>query len=339
MIPRDLLFLFCYRDAEQVNYTTPRHEYYTNSSGETETQVVYDHHIADDHENNCTVKLTVAEFPDGFVAQAPPAYDGDGHYYQFPFQLTLPRTVPAGVVIENGNDRAEIVHSMFVEVKHGDDPDHCKSYKVCRTTVLVLSRNNKPVSTQFTKDTKDVMFCCCFPRGTIALGAKLDKAAYWAGENFTFQAYATNNSTVKNKDFRPKMIVTEHISFMAMGHHSYTSLRLGSQKCIGVPSTEADVQQNLFQFPLPHSTHSTSQSKLVCIWHEAEFTVDTPCCIDNLSVHLPMVVNASCRQTTPASVQPPPPPAAARKTKEGEEDPRVRISGVPQAGQAGLQEC
>jgi len=274
-----------------VHYTTTSTETY-HENGETKTRTVTHHHTAHDHEHNCKIRVPVAKFPDGWVAEAPPAYDGSGNYYQFPFEFSLPQTVPAGTVIHNGRDRAAIVHTVLVEVRHGEHHHHCKSYEVYHTGVNVLSRNFQPVSAQFTRDTKDVMFCCCFPRGTVELGAKLDKNAYRAGDNLTFQAYATNNSTVKQEDCRPMMAVVEHNRFSACGHHSHGSCDLIRQY-IDVPSSEADLHETVFRFSLPHSARSTTlgeNAKLVSIWHEADFIVNTPCCSGNPTVCLPIVI-------------------------------------------------
>ena len=168
-------------------------ECYVNLEGQAKTVVHYTtgsgdnrrHHVARETQVFMHLQALIAKFD----ASAPVAVG----QYQFPFTFPLPAEAQSSCFVQ-GRNSACVQYVLTVQLLR---PGFMKRDMVQAVPIEVVAKPPASMGEQFTKQQVPVNCCCCIPRGTLALGARLNATAYKAGDNMTVIFEVQNESKTK----------------------------------------------------------------------------------------------------------------------------------------------
>lgn len=268
------LYAIFHGDAET---TVHSEETEWEGSGENRRQVTR-HHVHHARERLVEDVRLVAKFMGGCAAPG---------LYQFPFEFALHPMLPSSAFV-SGNDHAAIAYGVEV---HMVRPGFFNRDLVHRTFIDLIANVPHPITPEMVHDNPTVNFCCCFNRGSVDLGAALEKNAFCANENVVVNFQMSNNSSSEVQDIR--IDLKERIHLHAQGRHSHKTHTLASHVVGGV-RPGASVPPNLVNLILPPAfMHCSLQTGILQIEHYVEVKGETPFCVDNPSVKLPVTVHRS----------------------------------------------
>lgn len=190
--------------------TTVRYTKRTGSGDNRKTKV----YTAKETSTNYHLRMIGSQFPTGRAEVG---------RYQIPFEFNIPPAAPSSVIVPLINrDSATITHMITVGIDVNG-----KTYYVHSVPFQVKSLVTHPIVSTMTEDKQDVNFLCCFNRGTIFLGAMLQKNAYHAGEMASITYEVDNNSSSLVEGVQVDLIAT--VSASAKSHRFVRTKVLASR--------------------------------------------------------------------------------------------------------------
>jgi len=150
-----------------------------------------------------------------------------GGMHQLTFEMMIPVEAEPSSSWGDGRNKLDVTHEVSVVVeRHGDswssEMGPQEGFYEVHTVLLDVARPPPPPSPPVKFDTQErVAYCCLFKQGTISLQADLAKSQFLAGENMSFNASVTNNSSVSEADLvssGTNIQVVRHVHVSAMNH-------------------------------------------------------------------------------------------------------------------------
>ena len=257
------------------------------------------------HRNILRLEMIVNSFSSGMVRRG-----GD---FEFPFEFELPRNLPASMLCHSndGQSYCSINYTIEGSLRR---PGILFSHIHHTTSFFVRTNPREIISPDFQRairippDKQNVNFCCCINRGTISLGAEIDKDTFNRNESVRVGFSVRNESSV-NID-TVKVSFSEVVSWKAQGKSATCSFTLAERNmrpsCIkGTASALNPSRENLFadeesaylydpcqsiDFILSNTARDSHEGALIQVRHEIHVTAITPCCITSPEVNIPVFV-------------------------------------------------
>lgn len=225
--------------------------------------------------------------------------------YRLPFDVELPGSLPSSMMHHSGGDSCAIVYKMKAILKGSGV---LWNYS-CEQPVHVKAQPKPVERTPFISqpDTQAVNLLCCFNRGTVSLGAKLDCTHLERGTTTGVSVACHNNSTVTIQTVQARLI--ERVKWTAGSHSSSSNVNLdlfvfnknmkGTERQIAAGKSRVDLNQiyqkivngtNAGSLTLPPRALNSYNGSLIRVEHSVVVTIDTPCCIDNPTIYIPCLV-------------------------------------------------
>uniref|UniRef100_A0A7R9W0F7 Arrestin C-terminal-like domain-containing protein n=1 Tax=Pseudictyota dubia TaxID=2749911 RepID=A0A7R9W0F7_9STRA len=153
----------------------------------------------------------ISTFPNGGI---PPGQ------YEFPFEAALPPDLPASMRCEKGQSMCRVSYSMTAQIVDSGSFLGSSKPSASRDFCVVASspplRHLEGTEIVVPPETIPVSTCCCFGRGSMTIGAQIDKSALRPTEMVKVGFFCKNNSTVKVANV--KVSLEEEVTWRANGH-------------------------------------------------------------------------------------------------------------------------
>ena len=227
--------------------------------------------------------------------------------YKLPFDIELPASLPSSMKVTAGDGYCQIVYEVKGELKGSG---MLWNYK-CEQAVAVVAVDapTEPVPFHGPPATEDVNMMCCFNRGSISLGATVLDTRLARGASTQVGFSCRNNSTVSIDGIEASL--WQKSKFKAHGHresgrkkiaHVYFNNLPGldaKSKVVQVRDAASERQEifkelqsgkTLVSFQVPPFSVCSYVGPLMEVSHVLVFKVETPCCMDNPTIKVPVQI-------------------------------------------------
>jgi hypothetical protein len=229
--------------------------------------------------------------------------------YEYPFQITLPPGLPGKQGERIGSDYFLIEYFLEARLHRLG----MLTWDVKNKTEIFLADPpyvNLPTPSFAIPQTVPVYFCCCINTGTMTLSSNVNNTNICMEEILRIDYSVHNESSSRVKAL--EIIVVEASSFHAMGHYSGSKNnlcyeRIPAELLEGIETTTGNDTKNSTstvlisteaikrsmkskQFVFPTS-RPTFRGQLGSVTHTVFVRIITPCCVQNPSIEIPLLVH------------------------------------------------
>eukprot|EP00052_Salpingoeca_macrocollata_P000472 m.20431 g.20431 ORF g.20431 m.20431 type:complete len:438 (+) comp10548_c0_seq2:79-1392(+) len=264
---------------EEARWVEQRSRTHHNADGSTRTETYDEPH----HEVSTFFEVDVAVH--NFGGSVMPGQ------YSFPFQFTLPTSLPGSFDCRSHHrSHGQVFYTAKAECKVAGMFSSNLRHSQPITVQALLNQNISPI---IAKQHKDVNCCCCFNRGSADIAVHVEKNAYAPGEVANVICEVANNST---EDIT--VISVQLVRAMTLRAHgrTFTASDVVSQNSYpGVPKQTSRDHSNPLRLPLQLANQLAASvtSRLVNCTYTVSVVFETGgCCIGNLSVSVPVKIYA-----------------------------------------------
>jgi len=255
---------------------------YAKFSGEVITAVRYTTGSGDNrrthtaHQTNPVVgeTLCVASFPG----------DAEPGLYQFPFQFTLHPSLPSSARSGWGGNEGSLIYGVGVQLER---PGFMQ-WDLVNRTIFEVASAPPPTSAPMQKmDIQDVNMCCCIPKGNMELNSSLPFTVLAGQQAMQLQVSVKNPSSQDISKVAVELV--EKVWLSANGHTTDARSVLVATNLQGIPAGSNMEQVVPLGLP-PSFPNSTTDTAIMKVSHHIEVRADTPCCITNPALVLPVTL-------------------------------------------------
>eukprot|EP00566_Odontella_aurita_P006017 CAMPEP_0113576576 /NCGR_PEP_ID=MMETSP0015_2-20120614/28373_1 /TAXON_ID=2838 /ORGANISM="Odontella" /LENGTH=574 /DNA_ID=CAMNT_0000480027 /DNA_START=21 /DNA_END=1742 /DNA_ORIENTATION=+ /assembly_acc=CAM_ASM_000160 len=332
--PLDVRAYLSGKEKVRVRYTET--EYYTDSKGDRQSRTVTRYRYAERRIVSVPIRL-------GTVAAGAEA----GTRYRFPFSIRLPLDLPSTMhCAENGGGGyCDVVYKVKAELKGRG----MFGTKKTEESISVLSAPLPPQPLPYLAEpqTHKVNLCCCFNRGSITFGARVEDTSIGRGDAVAVDFACKNQSTQPIESARVQVV--EEVHWHAGAHSNYRR-HIVADRSFGETERWRTMEKNEMKEhreksrgggtlshrdrraemlrELHHAIHDgenraelrvatgalhSHEGGLIDVRHRLKIKVQTGSCVDNPKVNVPVRVGTPSRLAA----------SGAAGDGEGEEEPEI----------------
>ncbi|KAL7576112.1 hypothetical protein ACA910_000889 [Epithemia clementina (nom. ined.)] len=250
--------------------------------------------------------------------------------YQIPFEVEVPKFLPGSMVFESScGSRCSVLYELEAVLKGSGVL--WNYHKAIPVQVLAKPMDALPPSPHIAAPVNErVNICCCFNKGSVSLGGKVDETRLSAGSRCCVSLSCRNYSTADTE--RVEARLRQNITWKASGRSKTSSENLVT---VQFPSMldnirrrhvtgghdqshellVRDEMQDMFReindgshsgiIIIPPTVLDTYSGHLIMVSHRIELEVKTGCCISDPSIYIPIWIGQPSSETSEVYALPP----------------------------------